>query len=132
MSYILAELIDHVISMCEELDIIFSMHYDKNNVSFMFIKNDLSVGLDFSMMEIENIADLRLLKKMLTSKVYKLLEKCDEQFEWLNSQKYGYLPLLDGLTWTNYGDLNDDMDYDWNNKKFEFRCNRMIDNTKNE
>ena len=49
---------------------------------------------------------------------------------WLLSQKYGYL-LEDGLTWVNYGDLNDKFPYDEKDKQWELSRNRMIDKVVN-
>ncbi len=45
---------------------------------------------------------------------------------WLESEKYGYL-LEDGLTWVNYGDLDDKFPYNEEDKQWELSRNRMID-----
>ena len=49
---------------------------------------------------------------------------------WLKLQKYGYF-LEDGLTWVNYGDLDDEFPYDESDKQWELSRNRMIDKTIN-
>ena len=48
--------------------------------------------------------------------------------EWLESQKYGYF-LSDHKTWVNYGDLNDPMEYNEQEKQWELSRNRMINKT---
>ena len=48
--------------------------------------------------------------------------------QWLEGQKYGYF-LSDHKTWVNYGDLNDPMEYNEQEKQWELSRNRMIDKT---
>ena len=75
MSNNLAELIDHAITLSDELNLILSFHYTKENIRFMFMKNDMSIGWDFSLLEIENIICTDKLCQKLTHRVYELLDK---------------------------------------------------------
>lgn len=74
MSDNVAELLDHAITTCEELDLLLNLHYSKKNIRFLFMKNDAGISWGFSMTEIEDVVDLKLLKKILTDKVYELLD----------------------------------------------------------
>ena len=49
--------------------------------------------------------------------------------EWLEGQKYGYVK--NKKEWINYGSLEDDFDYNEDEKRWELRRNRMIENTIN-
>ena len=74
MSDNVAVLIDHAITMCEELDMMLSLHYEKKMIRFLFTKNDAGISWGFSMDEVEDISNINLLKKILTDKVYDLLD----------------------------------------------------------
>jgi hypothetical protein len=72
--------------------------------------------------------DIDRLYSLLNNNYMNKNKKLIKLTEWLKGEKYGYL-LKDGITWINYGDLNDEFPYDESKKKWELSRNRMIDKT---
>lgn len=67
-------LIGHAIELSDALDIPFHFHYTKDNMQFAFTKNGMDIKHHFSLLEVENIPDINILCRVLTEKVYGLLD----------------------------------------------------------
>lgn len=75
----LMELLDQARSISDELRLDFCFHYTRDSVKFIFIKNYVGISWDFTLLEIDNAVDINRLIKILTDRVYSLLDKVREK-----------------------------------------------------
>lgn len=56
--------------------------------------------------------------------------KMKELYEWLQGERYGYFS--DNKGWINYGDINDEFEYNETEQQWELSRNHMIEKTINK
>lgn len=76
MSDNLATLIDRAVEMCDVLSVNMTIYYEnKASIKFVFTKDSFIITKAFSLVEVENIADINILDKKLIATVYELIDQ---------------------------------------------------------